>query len=188
MRDLAAGSGIEFDDPGVQFKGIPSEWRLCAARLSECLAAPIKRANHKCSPPRSYASRLVDQKTGRTGWAFVQLGTRLVYVEWRARTHSAGGSRSTARPAAARLLPPHAVRRLALDPRPQISLYSVPGPRQWFDPGPAPLHGTPAADSLPRARRQSGPLTAPQPGGRGRAEPCARRSGSRPPGCGSPCR
>jgi hypothetical protein len=65
----------------VQSKGIPSEWQLCAARLSECLPAPVKRANDKCSPPRSYASRLVDQKTGRTGRAFVQLGTRLVYVE-----------------------------------------------------------------------------------------------------------
>jgi hypothetical protein len=36
MSDLAAGSGIEFEDRGVrQFKGVPSEWQLFAARLSE---------------------------------------------------------------------------------------------------------------------------------------------------------
>ena len=36
MRDLAAGSGIEFEDRGVrQFKGVPGEWQLFAARLSE---------------------------------------------------------------------------------------------------------------------------------------------------------
>jgi hypothetical protein len=36
VRDLAAGSGIEFEDRGVrQFKGIPGEWQLFAARLSE---------------------------------------------------------------------------------------------------------------------------------------------------------
>ena len=36
MRDLAAGSDIEFEDRGVrQFKGVPGEWQLFAARLSE---------------------------------------------------------------------------------------------------------------------------------------------------------
>jgi hypothetical protein len=30
-RDLAAGSGIEFEDRGVrQFKGVPGEWQLFA--------------------------------------------------------------------------------------------------------------------------------------------------------------
>ena len=36
MSDLAAGSGIAFEARGVrQFKGVPSEWQLFAARLSE---------------------------------------------------------------------------------------------------------------------------------------------------------
>jgi hypothetical protein len=36
LRDLAAGSAIEFEDRGVwQFKGVPGEWQLFAARLSE---------------------------------------------------------------------------------------------------------------------------------------------------------
>jgi class 3 adenylate cyclase len=36
VRDLAAGSGIEFEDRGVrQLKGVPGEWQLFAARLSE---------------------------------------------------------------------------------------------------------------------------------------------------------
>jgi hypothetical protein len=36
VSDLAAGSGIEFEDRGVrQFMGVPSEWQLFAARLSE---------------------------------------------------------------------------------------------------------------------------------------------------------
>jgi class 3 adenylate cyclase len=36
VKDLAAGSGIEFDDRGVRtLKGVPGEWRLFAARLGE---------------------------------------------------------------------------------------------------------------------------------------------------------
>ena len=36
VRDLAAGSSIEFEDRGVrQLKGVPGEWQLFAARLSE---------------------------------------------------------------------------------------------------------------------------------------------------------
>ena len=36
VRDLAAGSGIEFEDRGVrELKGVPGEWQLFAARLSE---------------------------------------------------------------------------------------------------------------------------------------------------------
>jgi hypothetical protein len=36
MRDLAVGSGIEFENRGVRrFKGVSSEWQLFAARLSE---------------------------------------------------------------------------------------------------------------------------------------------------------
>ncbi|HZG48523.1 MAG TPA: adenylate/guanylate cyclase domain-containing protein [Thermoleophilaceae bacterium] len=36
VRDLAAGSGIEFEDRGVSaLKGVPGEWRLFAARLDE---------------------------------------------------------------------------------------------------------------------------------------------------------
>jgi class 3 adenylate cyclase len=36
VRDLAAGSGIDFEDRGTnQLKGVPGEWRLYAARLSE---------------------------------------------------------------------------------------------------------------------------------------------------------
>jgi class 3 adenylate cyclase len=36
VRDLAAGSSIEFEDRGVrQLKGVPGDWQLFAARLSE---------------------------------------------------------------------------------------------------------------------------------------------------------
>ncbi len=36
VRDLAAGSGIDFDDRGVRaLKGVPGEWRLFAARVRE---------------------------------------------------------------------------------------------------------------------------------------------------------
>jgi class 3 adenylate cyclase len=36
VRDLAAGSGIDFDDRGVHsLKGVPGEWQLYAARLRE---------------------------------------------------------------------------------------------------------------------------------------------------------
>ncbi len=36
VRDLAAGSGIDFEDRGThELKGVPGEWRLFAARLSE---------------------------------------------------------------------------------------------------------------------------------------------------------
>jgi class 3 adenylate cyclase len=36
VRDLAAGSSIEFEDRGVrQLKGVPGEWQLFAARLSD---------------------------------------------------------------------------------------------------------------------------------------------------------
>jgi class 3 adenylate cyclase len=36
VRDLAAGSSIEFEDRGIrQLKGVPGEWQLFAARLSE---------------------------------------------------------------------------------------------------------------------------------------------------------
>jgi len=36
VRDLAAGSGINFEDRGVrQLKGVPGEWRLFAARANE---------------------------------------------------------------------------------------------------------------------------------------------------------
>ena len=36
VRDLAAGSSIEFEDRGVrELKGVPGEWQLFAARLSE---------------------------------------------------------------------------------------------------------------------------------------------------------
>jgi hypothetical protein len=36
VRDLAAGSDIEFEDREVrQFNGVPGEWQLFAARLSE---------------------------------------------------------------------------------------------------------------------------------------------------------
>jgi class 3 adenylate cyclase len=36
VRDLAAGSSIEFEDRGVRkLKGVPGEWQLFAARLSE---------------------------------------------------------------------------------------------------------------------------------------------------------
>ena len=36
MSDLAAGSGIEFEDREVrQVKGVTGEWQLLAARLSE---------------------------------------------------------------------------------------------------------------------------------------------------------
>ena len=36
VRDLAAGSGIDFEDRGTnRLKGVPGEWRLYAARLSE---------------------------------------------------------------------------------------------------------------------------------------------------------
>ena len=36
VRDLAAGSGIDFEDRGVHtLKGVPGEWRLFAARLSD---------------------------------------------------------------------------------------------------------------------------------------------------------
>jgi class 3 adenylate cyclase len=36
VRDLAAGSGIEFEERGVRaLKGVPGEWRLFAARLDE---------------------------------------------------------------------------------------------------------------------------------------------------------
>jgi hypothetical protein len=33
VRDLVAGSGIEFDDRGLhQLKGVPGDWRLLAVR------------------------------------------------------------------------------------------------------------------------------------------------------------
>ena len=33
VKDLVAGSGLEFEDRGVhQLKGVPGEWRLYAAR------------------------------------------------------------------------------------------------------------------------------------------------------------
>jgi class 3 adenylate cyclase len=36
VRDLAAGSGIEFEDRDTHsLKGVPGDWRLFAARLSE---------------------------------------------------------------------------------------------------------------------------------------------------------
>ena len=36
VRDLAAGSGIDFEDRGThELKGVPGGWRLFAARLSE---------------------------------------------------------------------------------------------------------------------------------------------------------
>jgi class 3 adenylate cyclase len=36
VRDLAAGSSIDFEDRGVrQLKGVPGEWQLFAARLSD---------------------------------------------------------------------------------------------------------------------------------------------------------
>ena len=36
VRDLAAGSGIEFEDRGVHpLKGVPGDWKLYAARLSD---------------------------------------------------------------------------------------------------------------------------------------------------------
>ena len=36
VRDLAAGSSIEFDDRGVRkLKGVPGDWQLFAARLSD---------------------------------------------------------------------------------------------------------------------------------------------------------
>jgi class 3 adenylate cyclase len=36
VRDLAAGSGIDFEDRGTKkLKGVPGEWRLYAARLSD---------------------------------------------------------------------------------------------------------------------------------------------------------
>jgi class 3 adenylate cyclase len=36
VRDLAAGSGIGFEERGVRaLKGVPGEWRLYAARLGE---------------------------------------------------------------------------------------------------------------------------------------------------------
>ena len=36
VRDLAAGSGIEFEDRGEHIlKGVPGTWRLFAARLSD---------------------------------------------------------------------------------------------------------------------------------------------------------
>jgi class 3 adenylate cyclase len=36
VRDLAAGSGIDFEERGSQqLKGVPGEWKLYAARLSE---------------------------------------------------------------------------------------------------------------------------------------------------------
>ena len=36
VRDLAAGSSIEFEDRGVHaLKGVPGEWQLFAARLRE---------------------------------------------------------------------------------------------------------------------------------------------------------
>jgi class 3 adenylate cyclase len=36
VRDLAAGSGIDFEDRGARnLKGVPGEWQLYAARLSE---------------------------------------------------------------------------------------------------------------------------------------------------------
>jgi class 3 adenylate cyclase len=36
VRDLAGGSGIEFEERGVhELKGVPGEWALFAARLSE---------------------------------------------------------------------------------------------------------------------------------------------------------
>jgi len=34
VKDLVAGSGIEFDDRGVaELKGVPGEWRLFAVRV-----------------------------------------------------------------------------------------------------------------------------------------------------------
>jgi len=36
VRDLAAGSSIEFDDRGGRsLKGVPGEWKLFSARLSD---------------------------------------------------------------------------------------------------------------------------------------------------------
>jgi class 3 adenylate cyclase len=36
VRDLAAGSGIDFEDRGTEkLKGVPGEWHLYAARLSD---------------------------------------------------------------------------------------------------------------------------------------------------------
>jgi class 3 adenylate cyclase len=36
VRDLAAGSSIEFEDRGVRrLKGVPGEWQLFAARLGD---------------------------------------------------------------------------------------------------------------------------------------------------------
>ena len=36
VRDLAAGSSIEFEDRGVRtLKGVPGDWQLFAARLSD---------------------------------------------------------------------------------------------------------------------------------------------------------
>jgi hypothetical protein len=36
VRDLAAGSGIDFEERGARtLKGVPGEWRLFAARLGE---------------------------------------------------------------------------------------------------------------------------------------------------------
>jgi hypothetical protein len=35
VKDLVAGSGLEFDDRGVhELKGVPGEWRLYAVRAS----------------------------------------------------------------------------------------------------------------------------------------------------------
>jgi hypothetical protein len=35
VRDLAAGSGMDFEDRGsAELKGVPGEWHLYAARLS----------------------------------------------------------------------------------------------------------------------------------------------------------
>jgi class 3 adenylate cyclase len=36
VRDLAAGSGIDFEERGVRpLKGVPGDWRLFAARLGD---------------------------------------------------------------------------------------------------------------------------------------------------------
>ena len=36
VRDLAAGSGMDFEDRGsAELKGVPGEWHLYAARLGD---------------------------------------------------------------------------------------------------------------------------------------------------------
>ena len=52
VRDLVAGSGLEFDDRGVhELKGIPGEWRLYAA----VELPPRRRASRSSSPQRRRA-------------------------------------------------------------------------------------------------------------------------------------